>query len=235
MNFKKKYALIGLLILMNIVLVITMLIPPQTYAKQDDTKSQKKICSWDVAATKNENYVFLGDSITDWYPIIELYGEKAPIVNSGKAGYKTTDIIKELNELVYIYNPTKVFLLIGTNDLSSGVSTEEIVNNIKGIINKIKKHRPQAKIYVQSIYPVNKTDNKKIKKTMIGSRNNEDIKKINKELKEYCKDNNVTYIDMYQELIDKEDNLYINYTEDGLHLSTLGYVKVTKKILTYLQ
>ena len=66
---------------------------------------------------KNENIVFLGDSITDWYPFEEMYSNDIPIVNSGIAGYETKDILNRMDDLVYKFNPTKVFILIGTNDI----------------------------------------------------------------------------------------------------------------------
>ncbi len=185
---------------------------------------------------KNENFVFLGDSITDWYPFDELYEDIMPIINSGRAGYQTKDILEKLPSLVYDYNPTKVFILIGTNDLKDeNLTTDNIVNNIKEIIEKIKENRPNAKIYLQSIYPINNTDNEKIDKKDVGIRKNENIKEINKKLKSYCEENQIVYIDMYTNLIDKDGNLDIKYTEDGLHLSSLGYIKVTRILLPYLE
>lgn len=41
------------------------------------------------------------------------------------------DIYDELYDRLYIYNPTKVFLLIGTNDFFDDRSNEYIVGNIK--------------------------------------------------------------------------------------------------------
>ena len=35
---------------------------------------------------KGENYVLLGDSITDWYPISDFFDEDTTIINSGFAG-----------------------------------------------------------------------------------------------------------------------------------------------------
>lgn len=191
--------------------------------------------SIEYTISQTENYVFLGDSITDWYPIEENYKDY-PIVNSGKAGYKTKDILDKLESMVYIYNPTKIFILIGTNDLNSQTSSREIlIENIKKIIENIRDNRPNAKIYLESIYPINRTDNEKIIMSTVGKRTNEEIIEVNKQLKNYCIEKNIVYIDMYQELIDEDGNLKLDYTKDGLHLTNEGYAVVTKKRLQYMQ
>lgn len=184
---------------------------------------------------KKENIVFLGDSITDWCPFDELYEDYIPIVNSGKAGYRTFELLPELEELVYQYNPTKVFILIGTNDLNTNTGEDELVDNIEKIIKRIKKHRANCKIYVQSIYPVNRSDDEKIDMDTVSKRENEEIQKVNKNIKQICKKHNVTYIDVYSHLIDEDGNLKASYTKDGLHLSDLGYLKVTKILTPYVE
>ena len=60
---------------------------------------------------------------------------------------------------VYKYNPSKVFLLIGTNQIPMGDSDDKIIDGIKHIIDDIRENRPYAKIYIESIYPINKKIN----------------------------------------------------------------------------
>lgn len=232
-TYKSKFiiALIGIINIVLLVILITKTTAPTKTTIIDNSNK----CTQNTEIGKNENFVFLGDSITDWYPFDDLYEENVPIVNSGRAGYLTKDLKDKLNEFVYVYNPTKVFILIGTNDLNSDTPNDVTVNNIKEIIEEIKKNRPKTEIYLQSIYPINKTNNEKIVKKTVGIRTNEVIRKVNKELEKYCEENDITYIDMYSELTDENGNLDIKYTKDGLHLSTLGYLKVTNKIMTYIE
>ena len=153
-----------------------------------------------------------------------------PIVNSGKAGYRTFELLPELKELVYQYNPTKVFILIGTNDINTHSGKKKLVNNVEKMIKRIKKHRAQCKIYIQSIYPVNKEDNQKENEI-----ENKEIKEVNQKIKKICKKHNVTYINVYKYLIDEEGYLDLQYTKDGLHLNDLGYLKVTKVLTPYVE
>ena len=190
-----------------------------TYKKVSTQKTTEKI-------KKEENIVFLGDSIMDYYPIEKIFVD-LPIVNSGIAGYKTTDILDNLEDMVYKFNPTSVFILIGTNDLmkeSSEEKEKEVENNIKQMTEKIQKNRKNAKIYIQSIYPVNKD----INASVVRERDNDSIKKINENIKDYCKKNDYTYIDLYSELDDEDGNFSKDYTEDGLHPNDLGYAKISQ-------
>ncbi len=180
-----------------------------------------------------ENIVFLGDSITDFYDLDKYY-EGYHVVNSGINGNQTDDILGDMNERIYQYNPSKVFILIGTNDLQHEKSVDEIIDNIKKIVEGIEENRPQTQIYIESIYPINNTDNEKIDQDMVGRRTNEDIKEINDKLESYCKEKNITYIDLYNLLVDDEDNLKEEYTNEGLHISDEGYEVITEKIKEYL-
>ena len=215
-----KYYLIIIIILIIIILILLL------------TKNTSNFVNpYEIKVESNDNFLFLGDSITDYYPLEEYY-DNLPVVNSGIAGNKTTDILSNMKERVYQYNPTKVFLLIGTNDLDS--NDKDIVNttfnNIKKIIKRIRKNRSDATIYVESIYPVNST----IVNNTVNNRNNNKIKKLNQKLSSYCNDNNCTYINLFNDLVDSKGNLKSNYTEDGLHLNSLGYVVVTRCLLPYL-
>ena len=177
-------------------------------------------------STIDDNFVFLGDSITNGYNLDEYYPEY-PTVKSGVNGYKTQDILNNMNKMVYIYNPSKVFLLIGINDIHSGKSKEYIINNIEKIIDNIKENRKNAKIYVESIYPVNSN--------MRSNSKNDFTIEVNKAIKKLCKEKNIVYINIHDLLTDNNGDLKKKYTTDGLHLSEDGYKVVTKEITKYLQ
>ena len=182
----------------------------------------------------DDNYVFLGDSITDWYDL-DKYFEGLPVVNSGVSGYSTNNILNNMNKMVYQYNPSKVFILIGINDLELKVDDNVVVNNIRKIVQGIKKNRRYAKIYVESIYPINNSDDDKIEGSIInGNRKNSDIIDINNKLVKLTKEEGATYIDLHKELVDDNGLLKIEYTVDGLHLSSEGYEKVTEVLRKYI-
>ena len=182
---------------------------------------------------KYENIVFFGDSITEYYPIEEIYGD-LPVVKSGKAGYKTTDVMDKLDDMVYKYNPTSVYILLGTNDIidNKEENKKSAITNLKTIIKDIKKNKKKVNIYVESLLPINKSlDPTRFR---VGNRSNEMIQDINTELKKICEKEGYTYIDMYNELIDEDGDFSEDYTDDGLHPNDLGYAAMTRILLTYI-
>lgn len=218
-----KYYLTVIVIMFIIIIIMLILL-----LSKDNTNFTNP---YEVKFDANDNFLFLGDSITELYPLEEYY-DNLPVVNSGISGNKTTDILNDMKTRVYQYNPTKVFLLIGTNDLNS--TDEDIVDvtfdNIKEIINEIKENRSNATIYVESVYPVNSV----IENNVVTNRTNKKVKELNKKLSNYCDEESCEYINLYDDLIDEEGNLKTEYTEDGLHLNSLGYVVITRELLPYL-
>ena len=166
------------------------------------------------------------------YYDLNNYYPNMPVINSGIAGNTTEDILDEMQERVYQYNPSKIFLLIGTNDIEDGVEEEDIIHNIEEILQDIHENRPYAELYLEAIYPVDED------RSGSGDRTNEVIVSINEELEKYCKDYDITFIDTYDLLLDSdsdEDKIVEDYSKDGLHLTDEGYEVVTDEIMKYLQ
>ena len=153
-------------------------------------------------------------------------------MNKGVNGYTTRDILKKLKESVFDYNVKRVILLIGTNDIRK--KYDDTIENIELIINKIQNHDKEIEILVESIYPINESDNSKINPEIYSVRSNKKIKELNEKIKEMCKRKKLTYINMYDELIDKDGNLKLEYTKEGLHISDQGYKKITLVLNKYL-
>lgn len=177
-----------------------------------------------------ERIVFLGDSITNRYDV-DKYFSSHYVINSGIGGNQTLDILNDLDNRVFQYNPSKVILLIGTNDLVySGLDLDAINGNIEKIIDEINGNDSSIKIYLESIYPVNNAVNEE----MVDGRKNEDIKELNDKIRSICESDRCVYIDMFDKLVDRNGNLKRIYTVDGIHLSKVGYRRVTKELLRYV-
>ena len=229
---KNKYKVVVLLL---IILLFFMSTLSFIYIYKYETFEPKTITKKVVKTLGDENIVFVGDSITYQYNLEKYYKDKIHVVNSGIDGNTINNVLDNLYERIYRYNPTKVFLLIGTNDVP--YKDEKVIEDgIKKIVNSIRKNRSNCEIYLESIYPVNDTDNEKISHPMVNGRKNEKIMNINKELKAFAdKTKNVTYINMYDKLLDENGNMKLEYTKEGLHLSDEGYKVVTGVLSKYLK
>lgn len=176
--------------------------------------------------TMDYNYVFIGDYHTEGLEFDNFY---KPYVKVSNDSYTTSDILDDLREHIYVYNPTHVFIELGSNDLVDENSISELVNNLKRIVRGIQNNRSLATIYVESLYPVNDTVDDFNSDISI-----ELIKKANIEIKSMCNDLDINYIDMYEELVE-DDLLKKEYTDDGIKLNSDGYKKVFKVINRYIE
>lgn len=169
--------------------------------------------------TKGE-IIFLGNSITDGGEWCELLGN-LNVKNRGISGDTTVGVLFRLNEITRS-TPAKVFLLIGINDLSGGVSKDTVFNKICKIANRILKDSPTTKVFIQSILPV--SDSFGLFKNHTNKTN--EVLWVNAHLKEWCANENIGFIDLYSHFILADsEKLDPKYTNDGLHLLGDGYLR----------
>lgn len=181
----------------------------------------------------DENIVFLGDSLFDLYDLKHYY-EGVKTVNSGVSGATSKNVLENMEARVYRYNPSKVFLLIGTNDYFTDVSLEGIASNIRSIVKNIKDNRPYSEVYVLSVLPIHSEISDRNYPYYAGVRSNEDIDKTNVLIKKVCNEEKVDYINLHDKLLDDSGRLNEEYTSDGLHISEKGYEVITKELNNYL-
>ncbi len=161
--------------------------------------------------------VFLGNSITQGGNWKKLLGDST-VINRGIGGDITFSMLLRLDDVIQ-RKPSKIFLLIGINDISKGIPEEVIMENIFTIVAKLRSSK--AEVFVQSVLPVNpsvKDFPKKYDKQ-------EQVTVLNTQLKKYAERLRYTFVDLYPKFLDKENRLDVKYTNDGLHLNAAGYSK----------
>lgn len=220
-NTKIKNVLVSLVLLIIILIIVFIVLVNNHYKNTYHGPKEVKL----INNVLDNNYVFLGDSITEGYDLDKFYKDY-PVINSGVGGYTTKTILDKLSNMVYRYNPSKVFLLIGTNDIYKEKSQTEIIENIGKIIDNIKENRKYTEIYIESIYPINSSKEK--------NRTNKEINEINKKIKKLCKEKKVRYLNIGKLLMDDNKELKTEFTEDGLHINDSAYQVITNELKKYL-
>jgi lysophospholipase L1-like esterase len=160
--------------------------------------------------------VFLGDSITEGGSWNEMFKD-SDILNRGIGGDTTRGVLNRLDEVIR-HQPSKLFLMIGTNDIGFGIDTETIAKNYKSILQTIIQDSPKTEIFVQSVLPVT------LSATSFLPHNNAGVLKLNEGIKKICQKLRLRYIDLHPHFSDANGNLYSELTNDGLHLLGSGYL-----------
>ena len=167
-----------------------------------------------------KHIVFTGSSsIRMWKDLPGLF-QNPKIINTGFGGSKASDLLYYLDELVLDFNPSKVIIYEGDNDISSGHKINFILKNIKSIIKKIEEKNKYVQIILISAKPsIMRWD---LRKKYI---------QLNKKYKNLAlKNNNIHYADIWSQMIDSGELKTDIFIEDGLHLNEKGY-KIWEKVL----
>ncbi|MBX2934465.1 MAG: family 20 glycosylhydrolase [Ferruginibacter sp.] len=168
---------------------------------------------------RNNEIIFLGNSITDGAEWSQLFNDKR-IINQGISGDISAGVLHRLDAMVK-RKPSKVFLLIGTNDLARGVSADSVLKNILLISDYLKQESPATKLFVQSILPVNDA----FEKFKGHTKNTALIQQLNAQLKANAAAKHFQYVDLFSSFADEKGKLKKEFTNDGLHLMGNAYLQ----------
>lgn len=194
---------------------------------------------WNESAQKGQT-VFTGSSLMEMFPIeawVKELGEDAPIVyNRGVGGYRTTDLLPILDACVFELEPSKLFINIGTNDLSDpDITIEEVMERYDQIITMIKEKLPNVVIYMMAYYPINYEAATEEMKPCLLIRTNEKINEANKQVAKIAAKHGQKYINVNAPLTDEQGRLKAEYTIEGMHINHEGYRAIFEDVLKYVR
>lgn len=171
---------------------------------QDQRRSQFEVLQPQV---RPGDIVFLGDSITEggswheWFPDL-------PVRNRGIGGDTTEGVLQRLHQIGN--RPAKLFLLIGTNDITMVVKDQDILANLEKIVTTVRSTCSETSVYVQSLLP------RRTKRAP-------HLQRLNAEYARIAEKHGATFIDLWPAFADSDQRLKSEYTNDSLHLLGAGY------------
>ncbi|MGN0641577.1 MAG: GDSL-type esterase/lipase family protein [Huintestinicola sp.] len=190
------------------------------------------------AALKGQ-IVFTGSSLMEMFPINKLlkeHGDDTVIYNRGVGGFLSDELLAVIDVCAIDLKPSKVFINIGTNDLSwSSIPVSSLMDNYDKIISEIESKVPGVKIYLMAYYPVNFEAAAEEMKECLKIRTNEKITAANAEVKKLAEKHGQRYIDINRNLKDEQGRLKAEYTIEGLHINEDGYRAVYDDIMKYVK
>ena len=182
--------------------------------------------------------VFVGSSLMEMFPIEEWAAElpepKPLVYNRGVGGYTTSDLLPILDVVAWELEPGKVFINIGTNDLSDASQTiEGIMARYDEILSRIEAHLPGVPITLIAYYPVNPDVAEGDVKACLEVRTNARIAEANAAVKRLAEKHGQRYIDLNGPLTDEQGRLKAKYTIEGIHINHEGYRSIFGALMRY--
>lgn len=192
------------------------------------TYYQQRLTQFRSLSKTKDDCIFLGNSITDGAEWNELFAG-CPVKNRGISGDITAGVINRLDEVTN-RKPAKIFLLIGTNDLSRNIKPDSVVKNIVLIADYVHQQNPAGRLFIQSILPVNAIYKKFTTHTDKGAQ----INQVNSLLKQNAGSHHYSYINIHDAFCNAEGQMNARLTNDGLHLKGEGYLLWKHLIYPYV-
>jgi lysophospholipase L1-like esterase len=161
--------------------------------------------------------IFLGNSITEmgnWKKVLN----DTTVLNRGIGGDITYGVLKRLKDITDRH-PSKVFILLGINDIGKDIPEVVIADNYLKIVKEIHAKCPETQIYVQSVLPVNPT----VVNFPQHYDKEEHVLALNKLLLANAHAGDYTFVDIFHLFVDTNQRLDSRYTYEGLHLKPEAY------------
>ena len=116
---------------------------------------EREICRYELLSREtpptSQNTMFLGSSnFALWGSDLEKRFEQFHAVNRALDGAHTTDLLFALDRLVLPYNPNRIVVFIGGNDIAFGAEPAIVFENFKQILEKIWTANPESEVFFVS-------------------------------------------------------------------------------------
>ncbi len=158
------------------------------------------------------------------------------IYNRGVGGFLSGELLAVIDVCVTQLLPAKVFINIGTNDLSwSSIPICELMDRYDQILTAIEDAVPGVRIYLMAYYPVNEAAASPEMRDCLKIRTNEKISAANEEVKKLAAKHGQRYIDVNDKLRDEQGRLRAEYTIEGMHINEAGYRAIYDDIMAYVR
>jgi len=198
-------------VLMSALAACAFLAPASDALAQTKKPSHRSVRQGMFALSQMETapVIMLGDSLTEGAQWSEITG-CAFLANRGIGGDDSAGLLKRLDGVISL-KPQAVFLMVGVNDVNSGVPADTIVENVQETIEKLTKSG--ARVYLTLVLPVAESF-KKI---------NPKIDELNRAYLKLAKETKVTVIDFRADTRNADGFLKDEFSRDGIHLTAEGY------------
>lgn len=187
------------------------------------------------------DYLFYGDSITEWWDLGKFLPTEKMLVNRAIAGDRTRFMLFRFDGDCIQLKPKRVVFMGGINDLRAWDLghdyTKEMTDNliVKEVLGNIILMNSKAKangieFIVGSILPINEDGD------INNDRVNSKVIEINSKIREFCLEEGLIYLDYYNKVIEGGSNrIQKDLTIEGLHPNSRGYLVMSEVLKEKLE
>lgn len=171
-------------------------------------------------------YLFIGSSSMRMWKSLEEDFKDYPVINRGFGGSHFSDAIYYFEDLILAYNPEKIVIYEGDNDIAGNKSPNTIMKDLKELLGMIRGNLNHPDIAIISAKPSPRRWDLKDK-----------YEKLNAKFKKLARKNeDLTYIDVYTDMLNEngvpEPVLFL---EDSLHMTEKGYLIWKEQIRPFIE
>ncbi|MEP0711367.1 GDSL-type esterase/lipase family protein [Algoriphagus sp.] len=166
--------------------------------------------------------VFTGSSsVRMWNNLQEQFPDVA-IINSAFGGSRADQLLTHLDKTVLRFEPSKVFIYEGDNDINSGQEVSEIIKNLSELVARIHAANPNTIVNLIAAKPSPSRWDKKTSYLV-----------LNDLMRQYATTHsNVNFVNVWDIMLDKSGKPKADiFLEDDLHMNKKGY-ELWKEIFT---
>lgn len=182
----------------------------------------------------NPEVVFLGNSITDFWPgkSPKFWADNAGFVGRGISGQTTCEMLVRFRQDVIGLHPRVVVILAGINDIAQNngkITLANVLGNLQSMTELARAHG--IKVALCSVVPCSRFAwRPEIKPAMY-------VKQLNGMIGQYVAtlaSDDVIYVDYYSAMANHEGGLDAQLSDDGCHPTPAGYAIMERVVLEAL-
>lgn len=177
-------------------------------------------------AHNEKRVVMMGNSITEsWKAFDPEFFSKKGYINRGISGQTSLQMLGRFYQDVIMLKPTVVVILGGTNDIAGNGGPTPLDSTFSHLVSMVKMAKMHnITVVLSSLLPAIDYPWRP------GQEPADKIITLNTKIRNYCKANNIIYVDYYSAMVDGQKGLDKKYTADGVHPTLPGF-KVMEPIL----
>jgi lysophospholipase L1-like esterase len=170
--------------------------------------------------------VFLGDSITEGWPLVDVFEKNSiQVINRGIGGEQTGEMLTRFNQDVVDLHPAVVHILGGSNEAYHlDMSSHAVCENLR-LLSEFARLKG-IRVFLGTI-PTAGDNLDDSRRAPLESRNNY-RNDINKWIQNFCNGRTCTLVDYSTALSDANGNMVDPYFKDFIHPSEKGYAVMTE-------